>query len=84
VTTRSPLRYERDGAVAILTLDRPEVRNAFNEALTEALGASIEDVARDASVRAVVITGTGRAFSAGQDLDDRLAMIEKGGPASGR
>jgi 2-(1,2-epoxy-1,2-dihydrophenyl)acetyl-CoA isomerase len=79
VTTRSPLRYERDGAVAILTLDRAEVLNAFNEALTEALSATIADCAADTSVRALVITGAGRAFSAGQDLDDRLAMIEKGG-----
>jgi 2-(1,2-epoxy-1,2-dihydrophenyl)acetyl-CoA isomerase len=78
VTTRSPLRYERDGAVAILTLDRPEVLNACNEALTDALGASVADCAGDAAVRAVVITGAGRAFSAGQDLDDRLAMIERG------
>ena len=79
MTTRSPLRYERDGAVAILTLDRAEVLNAFNEGLTEALNATIADCAADTAVRAVVITGAGRAFSAGQDLDDRLAMIEKGG-----
>jgi 2-(1,2-epoxy-1,2-dihydrophenyl)acetyl-CoA isomerase len=78
VTTRSPLRVERDGAVTILTLDRPEVLNAFDERLTEALNASIADCAADTSIRAVVITGSGRAFSAGQDLDDRLAMIEKG------
>jgi 2-(1,2-epoxy-1,2-dihydrophenyl)acetyl-CoA isomerase len=79
VTSRSPLRVEREGAVAILTLDRPDVLNAINEPLTEALAAAVDDVARDSSVRAVVITGAGRAFSAGQDLDDRLAMIEKGG-----
>jgi len=79
VTTRSPLRYERDGAVTILTLDRPEVLNAFDESLTEALNAAIADCAADAAIRAVVITGSGRAFSAGQDLEDRLAMIEKGG-----
>jgi 2-(1,2-epoxy-1,2-dihydrophenyl)acetyl-CoA isomerase len=79
VTSLSPLRYERDGAVAILTLARPDVLNAFNEALTEALNAAVDDVASDRSVRAVVITGGGRAFSAGQDLDDRLAAIERGG-----
>ena len=79
MTTRSPLRYERDGAVTILTLDRPEVLNAFDESLTEALNAAIADCAADAAIRAVVITGSGRAFSAGQDLEDRLAMIEKGG-----
>jgi len=79
VTSRSPLRVERDGAVTILTLDRPDVLNAFNDALTEALAAAVADCASDAMVRAVVITGAGRAFSAGQDLADRLAMIEKGG-----
>jgi 2-(1,2-epoxy-1,2-dihydrophenyl)acetyl-CoA isomerase len=79
VTSRSPLRVERDGAVAVLTLDRPDVLNAFDEALTEALNAAVADSARDAEVRAVVITGAGRAFSTGQDLDDRLATIERGG-----
>jgi 2-(1,2-epoxy-1,2-dihydrophenyl)acetyl-CoA isomerase len=79
VTSRSPLRVEREGAVAILTLDRPDVLNAFDEALTEALNAAVADTTRDASVRAVVITGAGRGFSTGQDLDDRLATIERGG-----
>lgn len=79
MTTRSPLRVERDGAVTILTLDRPDVLNAFNEQLTEALNAAVADCAADSAIRAVVITGAGRAFSTGQDLGDRLAMIEKGG-----
>jgi 2-(1,2-epoxy-1,2-dihydrophenyl)acetyl-CoA isomerase len=79
VTSRSTLRVDRDGAVAVLTLDRPEVLNAFDESLTESLGAAVADAARDAAVRAVVITGAGRGFSTGQDLDDRLATIERGG-----
>jgi 2-(1,2-epoxy-1,2-dihydrophenyl)acetyl-CoA isomerase len=79
VTTLSPLRVERDGAVTVLTLNRPDVLNAFDEPLTEALNASLVDCGADTAVRAVVITGAGRAFSAGQDLDDRLAMIGKGG-----
>ncbi len=73
-----PLRVERDGGVAILTLDRPHVLNAFDEALTSALGDALRDVAADAEVRAVVITGAGRAFSAGQDLRDRAGAIEGG------
>jgi 2-(1,2-epoxy-1,2-dihydrophenyl)acetyl-CoA isomerase len=76
VTSLSSLRAERDGAVSVLTLNRPDVLNAFDEPLTEALNASLADCAADGDVRAVVITGSGRAFSAGQDLDDRLAMIE--------
>jgi 2-(1,2-epoxy-1,2-dihydrophenyl)acetyl-CoA isomerase len=74
----SGLRVERDGGVAILTLDRPDVLNAFDEALTSALAAAVADAARDAAVRCVVITGAGRAFSAGQDLRDRAAALEKG------
>jgi 2-(1,2-epoxy-1,2-dihydrophenyl)acetyl-CoA isomerase len=79
VTSPSALRVERDGSVTVLTLNRPDVLNAFDEPLTEALNASLADCSGDPAIRAVVITGAGRAFSAGQDLDDRRAMIEKGG-----
>ncbi|MBI2323467.1 MAG: enoyl-CoA hydratase/isomerase family protein [Chloroflexi bacterium] len=76
--TGSPVRVERDGALAVLTLDRPEVLNAFDEAMTAALGSGLNDVAADPAVRAVVITGAGRAFSAGQDLRDRAAVQAQG------
>ncbi|MDE3193981.1 MAG: enoyl-CoA hydratase/isomerase family protein [Chloroflexota bacterium] len=75
---RPPVRVERDGALAVVVLDRPDVLNAFDEAMTSALTAAVRDAAADASVRAVVITGAGRAFSAGQDLRDRAASIERG------
>ena len=74
----SPLRIERDGSVAVLTLDRPDVLNAFDESLTSALSAALTEVARDAAVRCVLLTGAGRAFSAGQDLRDRSAAIASG------
>ncbi len=73
-----PLRLERDGALAVITLDRPEVLNAFDEALTSALAVAIDAVATDPAVRAVVITGAGRAFSAGQDLRDRFLKVVAG------
>ena len=73
-----PLRVERDGAVTILTFDRPDVLNAFDEALTAGLAAAVADAASDETVRCVVITGAGRAFSAGQDLRDRAAAIAQG------
>ncbi len=73
-----PLRLERDGALAVITLDRPEVLNAFDEALTSALATAIDAVATDPAVRAVVITGAGRAFSAGQDLRDRFLKVVAG------
>lgn len=78
MTTRAPLRVERDGGLSVITLDRPDVLNAFDETLTSALFAAIMDTASDASVRALVITGAGRAFSAGQDLRDRAMQVETG------
>jgi 2-(1,2-epoxy-1,2-dihydrophenyl)acetyl-CoA isomerase len=73
-----PLRIEQDGAVAIVTLDRPDVLNALDERLTSALAAALTDAAADPAIRCVVLTGAGRAFSAGQDLRDRAAAIEQG------
>jgi len=51
-----------------LTLDRPEALNAFNEALYDALADALNDAADDDSVAVVLLTGSGRAFSAGTDL----------------
>jgi len=57
----------RDGAVQTITLNRPDKLNAFTLGVHEGLQAALEE-ARDPEVRAVVITGAGRGFSAGQDL----------------
>ena len=57
----------RDGAVQTITLNRPDKLNAFTLGVHEGLQAALEE-ARDPAVRAVVITGAGRGFSAGQDL----------------
>jgi 2-(1,2-epoxy-1,2-dihydrophenyl)acetyl-CoA isomerase len=59
----------RDGTVLTLTLNRPEALNAFNRALHRALAAGLEQ-AGDSEIRAVVVTGAGRGFCAGQDLHD--------------
>lgn len=59
----------RDGAVLTITLNRPEVYNAFNAALHAALHDALEEAASP-EVRAVVITGAGRGFSSGQDLKE--------------
>ncbi len=59
----------RDGAVLTITLNRPEVFNAFNAALHAGLRTALE-AAEDPDVRAVVITGAGRGFCAGQDLKE--------------
>ena len=65
------VRVEHEGAVLRLTLDRPEKLNSFNEAMHAELANALDGAAADASVRAVLLTGAGRAFSAGQDLGDR-------------
>ena len=56
--------------VCTITLNRPDVLNAFNDQLTTELGESLKAAERDTAVRAIVITGAGRAFSSGQDLAD--------------
>ena len=59
----------RDGAVQTITLNRPDVINAFNRALHDGLRAALKEAA-DPALRAVVITGAGRGFCAGQDLSE--------------
>jgi 2-(1,2-epoxy-1,2-dihydrophenyl)acetyl-CoA isomerase len=68
----SDLRVETAGAVATITLDRPAALNALTVALKEELRAAFERLAADDTVRAIVLTGAGRAFCAGQDLRERL------------
>ncbi len=60
---------ERHGRVEILTINRPEARNAINLAVAEALSAALDDIAADDDAWVVVLTGAGdKAFSAGMDL----------------
>src|SRR4249919_2743585 len=65
----SEILTSRRGAVLTITLNRPDVYNAFNRALHTALRGALEE-AGDPAVRAVVITGAGRGFCAGQDLKE--------------
>jgi 2-(1,2-epoxy-1,2-dihydrophenyl)acetyl-CoA isomerase len=64
------VNLHRDGAAATIELNRPEALNAWNGALGDELLDAIRSVAEDDDVRAVVITGAGRAFSSGADLRD--------------
>ncbi|MGH3084765.1 MAG: enoyl-CoA hydratase-related protein, partial [Gaiellaceae bacterium] len=59
----------RDGAVITITLNRPDVLNALNKAMQDALAAALKE-ARDPEIRAVVVTGAGRGFCVGQDLTE--------------
>ena len=63
---------ERDEAVAIVTLNRPERLNSFNTATTDALQRIFAELAEDPGVRALIVTGAGRGFCAGQDLTERV------------
>ena len=62
------LLVEQDGGVLVVTLNRPKVLNALNAALIGELDAVVAGAETDAAVRAVVITGAGRAFAAGADV----------------
>ena len=64
------ITYQTEGGIARLTLNRPERMNAFTQTMHEELRAAIGLVSIDSS-RVLVITGTGRGFCAGQDLNDR-------------
>ncbi len=65
--------YDRSDRVATLTLTRPDALNSFNRQLKEELLAALRAAERDRTVRVVILTGAGRAFSAGQDLRERQA-----------
>jgi 2-(1,2-epoxy-1,2-dihydrophenyl)acetyl-CoA isomerase len=67
-------RVERDGAVATVTLDRPDALNAQTRASRRALTRDLRALSADAAVRCVVLTGAGRAFCAGQDLREPGAL----------
>jgi enoyl-CoA hydratase len=60
--------YERDGRIARITLNRPEVLNAIDDELPGALAAAVEQANRDAQVHVIVLAGAGKAFCAGYDL----------------
>jgi 2-(1,2-epoxy-1,2-dihydrophenyl)acetyl-CoA isomerase len=71
------LRFEIADGVATITLDRPDALNALTIPLKHELLAALDRAASDIEVRAIVLTGAGRAFCAGQDLRERL---EPGAP----
>ena len=68
--------FGAEKGVARITLNRPEVLNSFNGAMAQSLQQILAEVSRDVSLRAVYLTGAGRAFCAGQDLAE--AVGEKG------
>lgn len=83
--TEAPVRYEVDGAVAHVIMDRPKYNNAQNSQMTYALDAAFRRAVDDDSIRAIVLRGEGKHFSAGHDIGtpgrdvtaswDRVALV---------
>jgi 2-(1,2-epoxy-1,2-dihydrophenyl)acetyl-CoA isomerase len=69
----TPILVEKRDGYRLVTLNRPERLNSFNEAMHQALKAALDEAESDVSCRALLLTGAGRGFCAGQDLGDRLA-----------
>jgi 2-(1,2-epoxy-1,2-dihydrophenyl)acetyl-CoA isomerase len=74
-----PLLVDRTDAVVTLTLNRPSAMNSLDVALKEALRDTLADLEADRSCRAVVLTGAGTSFSAGQDLREHVTTLQAGG-----
>jgi enoyl-CoA hydratase/carnithine racemase len=72
-TAAPVLLRERDGEIAVLTLNRPAARNSLSEALLAALAAAWTEIAADRSIRAVVLAANGPAFCAGHDMKELTA-----------
>ena len=70
--------YDLDGAVATVTLNRPEALNALTVEMKVSLREALERAASDAAVRAVVLTGAGRGFCVGQDLREHADSLADG------
>lgn len=80
MTTADTIVLERVGGVARVTLNRPDRLNSFTGVMHEALASVLDVVETDPAVRAVLLTGAGRGFCAGQDLTDRA--VAPGGKAA--
>jgi 2-(1,2-epoxy-1,2-dihydrophenyl)acetyl-CoA isomerase len=81
--TDNPVLVEARAGYRLVTLNRPQRLNAFNEAMHRALRAALEEAEADPSCRALLLTGAGRGFCAGQDLADRLARPGETGALGG-
>jgi len=72
MTAETPILVEQREGYRVITLNRPDRLNSFNEAMHLALKAAIDEAEADMSCGALVLTGAGRGFCAGQDLSDRV------------
>lgn len=79
MSDHSPVLYSVDAGVATVRLNRPEGMNGLTIATKEALLAAVTQAAEDTAVRAVILTGSGRAFCVGQDLKEHVELLNNGG-----
>ncbi|HEY3737861.1 MAG TPA: crotonase/enoyl-CoA hydratase family protein [Jatrophihabitans sp.] len=70
-------RIERDGSTLVITIDRPEVRNAIDRATADAIAAGLDELDQDTTLRVGVLTGAGGTFSSGMDLKAFSATGER-------
>src|SRR5580704_9185763 len=78
----SEILYEVKDHVATITLNRPEKLNAWTQVMEQEVRSAMEAAAADGLVRAIVVTGAGRGFCAGADLDRMKASLEGGRPGT--
>ncbi len=77
------INFEIEESLAVITLNRPDTLNSFTSVMHQELAQVIMQVREDADIRAVLLTGAGRGFCAGQDLNDRAATPDSGPPNLG-
>ena len=73
----SLVEVERDGAVAVVLLNRPEALNALSDELMDELVTTLEELDRDEAVRAIVLGGSERAFAAGADIGELAQAVAR-------
>jgi enoyl-CoA hydratase len=76
--------YEKEGPLAIITVNRPEARNALNAAVFLGIDAALDRIAADDEIRVVIVTGAGGNFGAGADIGELLGYDTKSGWAASR
>lgn len=72
----NPVLYEQRGPTAVITLNRPDQRNALNQHLIKGLASAVEQARDDQQVRSVILTGTGSTFCAGMDLAELQGSLK--------
>ena len=78
MTTYEFLKLEREEGIAVLTLNRPATLNSWNQKMRDELREAVRGLVGDDALRVLVITGEGRAFSAGEDVRGMQGLTELG------